>query len=77
MASIVLLAWVWVISGGIALYMHSDEIRRDIDVLTAALLVLAWPWWLVQYQRIKREKEAQKKLVPVRIEIRDRISKGK
>lgn len=77
MSTIVLLAWVWVISGGIALYMHSDELSRDIDALTAALLVLAWPWWLVQYQRIKREKEAAKKLAPIRIEVRDRAKKGR
>ena len=77
MATFVLLAWVWVISGAIALYLHSDEVANDIDVLTAAVLVLAWPWWLVRYQRIEKEKAAQRKLVPIRIEIRERISKGK
>lgn len=77
MAELVLLAWVWVISGGIALYLHSDELKGEVDALTALLLVLSWPYWLMQYQRIKREKEEKKKLVPVRIEAKDRISKGR
>ena len=77
MAELVLLAWVWVISGGIALYAYSDELTKDIDAFTAALLVLVWPYWLVQYHRMKREQAQKEKLVPVRIESKDRISKGR
>lgn len=77
MAQLVLLAWVWVISGGIALYAYSDELTEDVDAFTAALLVLIWPYWLIQYHRVKKEKAKKEKLVPIRIDTKDRISKGR
>ncbi len=76
MEQLVLLAWVWVISGGVALYAYSDELTERVDVLTAVVLVLTWPYWLVQYHRARKEKE-EKKLKPIRIETRDHRSKGK
>ena len=77
MAQLVLLAWVWVISGVVALYIHSDELAEDTDALTAVLLVFAWPWLLIQCHCIKKEREEQKKLVPIRIETKDRAPKGR
>ena len=76
MEQLVLLAWVWVISGGIALYAYSDELTKDVDALTAVTLVLAWPYWLVQYHRAKKLKE-EKKLKPIRIDTKEHISKGR
>ena len=76
MTPLMLLLWVWVISGGIALFIYSDEVPKKVDLLTVAFLVLSWPWWVSQL-KAKKNKEKEKKLVPVRIETRDHIPKGK
>lgn len=65
MFEVLLLTWVWVICGGFALYVHSDKITRDLDLLTTLGLVTLWPWWLARLSVADSRRPA---LIPIRIE---------
>lgn len=70
MADVVLWTWLWTIAGCFALYVHSDQIKRDASLLEVVFLVVAWPWWLSHYKTsVRREGEDKNpSVVPVRIE---------
>lgn len=70
MAEFMVWTWIWTIAGCFALYVHSDQIKRDTGWLEVAVLVVAWPWWLSHYKRGAHRDGTDNvpSVIPVRIE---------
>ncbi len=71
MTQFLLIVWVWAISGGVALYLFCDEMPENLDILSALLMLLAWPWWVNHQLKVQRHKAEQQKLIPIRIDVKD------
>ncbi len=77
MTELMLIVCIWTVAGAIAVYAYGVEMPKDADFLATVFLALAWPWWLSHYNANRKEKTDDARLVPVRIETREKLSRKK